>query len=143
MHLTEKDVRRFWDLVAIGEPGECWNIRNKAGSSGYVHLNFRGIQIDSHRIAYIAKNGPIPEGFDVHHTCPVRNKRCCNPAHLEIRTPAEHAREPGHVANIHASKTHCPRGHEYTTANTYTTTQNRRMCRECQRIRRKQRRIGK
>ena len=35
----------------------------------------------THRIVYEAKRGPIPPGAVLDHLC--RNRRCCNPDHLE------------------------------------------------------------
>jgi hypothetical protein len=42
----------------------------------------------AHRAIYAAVNGPIPKGWDVHHTCEV--KGCINPRHLFCVTPVEH-----------------------------------------------------
>ena len=36
-------------------------------------------------------------------------------------------------AAIHARKTHCPRGHEYTPENTRISKRNERTCRACMR----------
>lgn len=137
MELTERDIARFWSLVVRGEPGQCWNFRNTPGSSGYGNVNIRGEQIGAHKLAYTIANGPVPPDYDVHHTCPVANKLCCNPAHLRAIPKGVHARQPGHVAQINASKTHCPEGHPYDEENTYKTPNGKRQCRTCNKGRRK------
>ncbi|MGF7124072.1 HNH endonuclease signature motif containing protein [Rhodococcus sp. BE178] len=80
-----------------------------------------------HRLAYTVMVAPIPDGLQIDHLCRIRN--CINPQHLEAVTQAENLRRQG------AAVTHCPRGHEYTTANTYRSADNLRRCRTCARER--------
>jgi hypothetical protein len=44
----------------------------------------------AYRQIYIDANGPIPDGFDVDHTC--RYRRCVNLKHLEAVTHKENVR---------------------------------------------------
>jgi hypothetical protein len=44
----------------------------------------------AHRVAYEALVGPIPDGMTIDHLC--RNKRCLNPAHMELVTRGENTR---------------------------------------------------
>ena len=44
------------------------------------------------------------------------------------------AEKGGEVAPSNASKTHCPRGHEYSADNTYVKTDGSRLCRKCRAI---------
>ncbi len=42
-----------------------------------------------HRLMYLERVGPIPDGMVVMHSCDVRN--CCNPGHLSIGTNNDNA----------------------------------------------------
>jgi hypothetical protein len=57
----------------------CRLLRNgKRGIYGMIRLN--GRMVKTHRVAYQAAYGPIPEGAHVLHRCDVG--LCCNPTHL-------------------------------------------------------------
>jgi hypothetical protein len=70
---------------------------------------------------------------DLDHTC--RNMGCINLEHLDNVTRHENVvvRGTGITAK-NARKTHCSKGHEYTSENTYVW-RNKRFCRTCQRER--------
>jgi len=96
----------------------------------------------AHRFSYQLLVGNIPEGLEIDHLC--RNKICVNPAHLEAVTHLTNMRRGDHNrGRHHAAKTHCPKGHEYTPENTYTshralsdgTVGLSRFCRACKRER--------
>ena len=42
----------------------------------------------AHVIMFEEKNGPLPEGYELHHDC--RNRACCNPDHLQAYTHVDH-----------------------------------------------------
>jgi hypothetical protein len=78
----------------------------------------------------------------IDHLC--RNRRCVNPAHLDQVTQQENLlRAPATFQAINAAKTACPQEHEYTPENTYLKRQSQgrsgfaRVCRECERARRR------
>jgi HNH endonuclease len=82
-----------------------------------------------YRVAYALAYGPIPEGYDVHHSC--GNPRCIEPEHLFAMTRGEHAR-----AHVVESET-CKHGHAWTPENTYVAghTVGGRPIRRCRRCR--------
>jgi uncharacterized Zn finger protein (UPF0148 family) len=94
----EDFAARFWRKVDKNGPNGCWiwrgAIRNKRDGYGAVALPGRPARYKAaHRAAYELTKGPIPEGFDLHHKCRVRD--CVNPDHLEPLPPAENVRHKG------------------------------------------------
>jgi hypothetical protein len=82
-----------------------------------------------HRVSYEAFKGPIPDGLTIDHLC--RNRACVNPEHLEPVTMRVNCLRGESPAAVHARKTHCPKGHEYSAENTYRHKGNHRMCKLC------------
>ncbi|WP_369830186.1 HNH endonuclease [Mycobacterium sp. E1747] len=119
--------RRLINRVEVDENG-CWRWTGPLAPNGYggtIRAWRKGWL--PHRLAFTVMVGEIVDANQIDHLCRVRN--CINPVHLEQVTQAENLRRQG------AAVTHCPRGHEYTAANTYRSTDNLRRCRECARIR--------
>lgn len=102
----------------------------------------------AHRIVYRHTHGDVPAGLDIDHTChnadpscaggvSCVHRRCINPEHLEAVSRRDNTLRGKGFAATNATKTHCPKGHEYTPENTYTYSspgQTRRCCRECNRL---------
>lgn len=107
----------------------CWLWSGRL-KDGYGQLSVNGRTTGAHRFAYERFVGPIPEGLVIDHLCRVRN--CVNPGHMEPVTLAENIRR-GETGKYLKDRTHCPRGHEYTEANTYITKPGTRGCRACAR----------
>jgi HNH endonuclease len=129
----------FWSKVE--KTKGCWFWRGYVQPDGYPRFKYKGRPCNAHRLSYMWLVGPIPEGLQLDHLC--RVKHCVNPAHLEPVTPGENThRIPGHPIVLNAAKTHCPQGHPYTPDNLlgWAARHGRRACRECHRLRQRQRR---
>jgi HNH endonuclease len=100
-----------------------------ATNCGYGCVGYQGKIRRTHDLTYELANGPVPEGFELHHRC--KNKRCRNLDHLEVVTRGEHNRIEWRPKAYFAAMTHCKRGHEFTPQNTYITAKGRRSCRAC------------
>lgn len=66
------------------QPNGCWIFRNNPD----IYGGTRDIAT-VHRFVFETLVGPIPRGCQLHHKCVT--PACCNPAHLEPLTPAQHA----------------------------------------------------
>lgn len=106
----------------------CWIYTGPISQGGYGRLG----KEYAHRIMYEAIHGEIPPGLDIDHLC--RNRRCCNPQHLEAVTRRENLLRGMGWTAINARKTHCKRGHEFTDENTRHDGRGRQ-CRACDQIR--------
>lgn len=106
--------------------------RGRKGGYGQVGLNGKNVKV--HRYVWERDVGPIPKGFEIDHICRVR--ACCNVKHLRVVNDQQQATENsiGAFWQTLKKRTHCPKGHEYTQANTYVW-RGMRDCRECSRIR--------
>lgn len=149
--LTEKQLTldaapllaRFEARIHRNDETGCWEwmgtITNVAerGCGGYGIISTgsyrRGTrrQTTAHRMLYETLYGPLQEGLELDHLCRVRH--CVNPAHLEPVSHSENVRR-GTGAAFFRNKTHCPRGHAYTTENTYINPRGHRICRTCRPI---------
>lgn len=67
------------------QPNGCWLYGTDPDKYGLDRVAVGTV----HRFVYETLVGAIPDGHHLHHKC--KTKACCNPAHLEPLTPAEHA----------------------------------------------------
>lgn len=84
----------FWAKVDVKGPADCWlwkpGASMKSGHGRYLPLGNHS-KVMAHRFAFEAKNGGIPSGMVVRHSCDT--PLCCNPAHLSLGTPADNSRD--------------------------------------------------
>ena len=131
------------EMVEQSLLGPCWLWQGTLDKDNYGRTKRDGKLIHAHRLAYEEFVGPIPAGLQLDHLChdPAQcepgatclHRRCVNPEHLNPTTAAKNIARGGGLAAINATKTHCPRGHEYTPENTYMYDGSR-CCVKCGRI---------
>ncbi len=133
-------IERFMNFVSPEPNSGCWLWTGAYGSGRYGNFRFEGSVCLAHRVIYTMAIGPIPKGLSLDHLC--CNTSCVNPCHLEPVTHAENVRRgksgTGTGKKWQRTKTHCPRGHEYSGENLYVAFrkgQEHRMCRACAKIR--------
>ncbi len=140
MTLEITPIDRFLSMIKIVESG-CWEWQGYVFKSGYGSFWFNDKTYRSHRFIYEYYHGSICPDLTIDHLC--RNRKCCNPNHLEQVTYKENVlRSPFTQASINSRKTHCIYGHEFNESNTYVYSHGKRECRICNRTNCKKRRLN-
>src|SRR6478735_10416780 len=125
------NVERFWKKVE--KTNGCWVWVAGKYSNGYGSFCGHGQSRLAHRISWYLTYGEWPVR-ELNHKC--RNRACVNPDHLEdVSRQVNLLDSPVTLAALNVEKTHCPQGHEYNEINTQFDAKGGRMCRECGRIR--------
>lgn len=137
--LSPQQQNRFWERVNIDmvDTDACFPWLGPVTPKGYGRVKFYrvGGMFYAHRVAYSLTRGPIPDGLTIDHTC--RNRRCCNPEHLEpVTSRVNTLRGEGITAQL-ARKALCKHGHEL------SGDAGRRVCRTCQRLRPQRSQVGR
>lgn len=135
---TPKSCPRDLDWIfsrVIPEPNSgCWIWDGPPGGGGYARTTINNRQIKIHRLAWVLKNGPIPDGLELDHKCRVRS--CVNPDHLEPVTRQINIMRgigPAMLRARNAGVVACPKGHPYRGTNLFVSKSGSRVCRECNR----------
>ena len=124
----------FLDTLLFPVPhlGPCWLWTGGKDSDGYAVFKVDGVSVNAHRWYYQIVNGELKSFIHLDHLCRIRH--CVNPEHLEPVSNQENLLRGLTFQAFNSQKTHCPRGHEYNSTNTYITKGNTRACRVCQRL---------
>ncbi len=127
---------RVQEKIVVDEFG-CWAWQGKLTDKGYGAIR-KNKSIDpkqlnnlTHIVMYEALVGPVSYGLELDHKC--RNRRCCNPAHLEAVTHRENVLRGEGLAAQNARKTHCNEGHPLFGLNMRIDCLGRRVCQICRR----------
>lgn len=83
--IGELRIMRFWSMVDIRTPAECWMWKASVNANGYGRFKLTSERaITASRMALICTRREEPVGMMVLHTCD--KPACCNPAHLYFGT---------------------------------------------------------
>jgi hypothetical protein len=115
---------RFWSRVdRSGGPTACWAWTGGCASQGYGVVRYEGRVRRTHSLAYELVRGALVEGLVVRHLCHERStrtltdgrwpgrwpeRRCCNPAHLELGTVQQNAEDRARAGRGYRQR---PRSH--------------------------------
>ena len=123
-------LQRFLVSISDRSKDECWEWQAAVfPTTGYGACWYGGRVTTAHRAVYEIMREPIPKGLHIDHLC--RNRRCCNPWHMETVTCRTNIHRGLSPTAVHVNVTHCPSGHPYDEANTSYSPQGWRRCRAC------------
>ena len=136
-HRPYEQRLRVWTLRVLSRIGiddGCWLWHGQLDHGGYgtvARPNRDGVgkRSGAHRVVYELLVGPIPDCLQLDHLC--RNRRCVNPSHLEPVTASENLRRSQSAFVV------CGRGHAMTPENIRHRKDGTRLCKLCDRLRRK------
>ena len=114
---------RYLEKVQLNSETGCWDWIAGISKDGYGLFYVEKVVHKAHRLSYQFFVNDLLADQVVHHRC--ENKLCVNPDHLEAMTKEVHG-----TLNK-KERTHCPRGHKLTEANTWECKDGRKRCATC------------
>ena len=102
----------------------CHLATGRRDRDGYAFMG----KTRAHIAAWVAANGPIPDGLEVEHAC--RRRHCIALHHLELVTRSENEKRKSF--KYRARRKTCPRNHDLAT-NRVLTPEGGFVCRTCNR----------
>ena len=112
----------------------CQEWTGAISTEGYGTIGGGSDKRYAHRVAVTESGREIPPGYQVDHLC--RNRRCVNPAHLEVVTQRENIARGASAGAVIARTGRCRNGHEMTSANAYVRPDTGdRWCKACRNAR--------
>lgn len=124
-------LERFW-LHVRKLPGEdaCWIWTGHADDDGYGRWAWPGeAPTGAHRSAYRMAVGPIPDGWEVDHSC--RTRACVRPKHLEAVPGVVNNERRDRARGWGKSRRTCRVGHVMVGDNVMVRGDGSRRCRAC------------
>lgn len=88
---SDLDVARVLSVRTTETNGGCLEFQGFRNQDGYGIICFRGKIMGAHRVAWMIKNGKIPDGMYILHRCD--NPPCCNVDHLFIGTQKDNMQD--------------------------------------------------
>lgn len=135
---TADVVERFFAKVAERDESGCRLWLASRDRYGYGQFSVGGRLRKAHAISLEIATGEAADGRMALHACDVRD--CVAPDHLRWGNNSENMRDrDSRGRNGFARRTHCPKGHAYDGHNLYVGPAGSRQCRECHRLRERER----
>lgn len=124
-------IQRLESRTVSNERG-CKFYTGSTNSDGYGKVSLQGRSVLIHRWIFEQHHGPIPKGILVCHQCDT--PQCWNIDHLFAGTSQDNLQDCAKKGrHTNGSKTHCPRGHDYSVPGNarYNDAGNGRLRRQC------------
>jgi hypothetical protein len=154
---VETDPLGLWRVVLLrvdrSSTEGCWLWTGHVTADGYGSIRSQGKSVYVHRVAVLARDGAIPDGMTVDHTChnddtacdlgvACPHRRCVNPAHLDVVTAQENTSRSPNKKPLALGK-RCRHGHLLLTeADIYVRpSRGDVVCRRCRAIERQTSRL--